>query len=142
MVSCLPAYQRMGRQRYSMSSTLVRVVRLHQDICVDANWKRHDKHAQAWFRATCMLLGAQAWSGSRAASSVSLCILASSCCLLLGCSSERNSGVIRIYDGRGDEKPLVSIEKLHRSPVHLMTVCLVPSNPGQRIQSSLVQRPI
>lgn len=51
--------------------------------------------------------------------------LVSSCDLLFGCSSEQNSGVIRIYDGRGDEKPLVSIDKLHRSPVHLMAVCLV-----------------
>lgn len=46
-----------------------------QVICVDANWDRHDKYAQAWLRATCVLLGAQAWSGSRAASNVSLWVL-------------------------------------------------------------------
>ncbi|KAG9315709.1 hypothetical protein JVU11DRAFT_3356 [Chiua virens] len=38
--------------------------------------------------------------------------------------SEQNTGIIRIYDGRGDDKPLVSIDKLHRSPVHLMAVGL------------------
>ena len=37
-------------------------------------------------------------------------------------SSEASSGVIRIYDGRGDGKPLVTIDKLHRAPVHVMTV--------------------
>ena len=37
-------------------------------------------------------------------------------------SSEANSGVIRIYDGRGDDKPLLTIDKVHRFPVHLMTV--------------------
>lgn len=116
---------------------------MHQDICADTNWKRHDKHAKAWLRATCMLLGAQAWSGSRAASSVSFWVFFRVVLfLLLRGSSEKNSGVIRIYDGRGDEKPLVTIEKLHRSPVHLMTVCLVPSNLGQSIQDSSVQRPI
>ncbi|TDL23225.1 hypothetical protein BD410DRAFT_787555 [Rickenella mellea] len=35
--------------------------------------------------------------------------------------SEQSTGVIRIYDGRGDGKPLLTIDKLHRSPVHLMT---------------------
>jgi peptidylprolyl isomerase domain and WD repeat-containing protein 1 len=42
--------------------------------------------------------------------------------LLTKCSSEQSTGVIRIYDGRGDDKPLVVVDKLHRSPVHLMTV--------------------
>jgi hypothetical protein len=37
-------------------------------------------------------------------------------------SSEQNSGSIRLYDGRGDGKPLETVEKLHRFPVHLMTV--------------------
>ncbi|KAF9221560.1 hypothetical protein BS17DRAFT_737282 [Gyrodon lividus] len=35
--------------------------------------------------------------------------------------SDKSTSVIRIYDGRGDDKPLVVIDKLHRSPVHLMT---------------------
>ncbi|KAF9241111.1 hypothetical protein BU15DRAFT_45146 [Melanogaster broomeanus] len=34
--------------------------------------------------------------------------------------SEQSTGVIRIYDGRGDDKPLFVVDKLHRSPVHLM----------------------
>jgi hypothetical protein len=37
-------------------------------------------------------------------------------------SSEQNSGTIRLYDGRGDGEPLETVEKLHRFPVHLMTV--------------------
>jgi peptidylprolyl isomerase domain and WD repeat-containing protein 1 len=40
----------------------------------------------------------------------------------MNASSEQDSGVIRIYDGRGDGKPLETIERLHRAPVHLMTV--------------------
>ncbi|OCB88921.1 peptidyl-prolyl cis-trans isomerase [Sanghuangporus baumii] len=35
--------------------------------------------------------------------------------------SESNSGAIRIYDSRGDDKPLLVVDKVHRSPVHLMT---------------------
>ncbi|KAH7103295.1 hypothetical protein BKA62DRAFT_616374 [Auriculariales sp. MPI-PUGE-AT-0066] len=34
--------------------------------------------------------------------------------------SEANSGVIRIYDGRGGNEPLQTVSQLHRSPVHLM----------------------
>ena len=37
-------------------------------------------------------------------------------------SSDQHSGTIRLYDGRGDGKPLETAEKLHRFPVHLMTV--------------------
>jgi peptidylprolyl isomerase domain and WD repeat-containing protein 1 len=44
-------------------------------------------------------------------------------------SSEEGTGVIRLYDGRGDDKPLETIENLHRFPVHLMTVCLHPLHP-------------
>lgn len=109
------------------------MVRSDQGICTDTSWKRHDKHAQVWLRAACMLLGAQAWSGSRAASSVSLWVFSRVLIsLTLGCSSEQNTGVIRIYDGRGDDKPLVSIEKLHRSPVHLMAVCFLLLNVGSQ----------
>ncbi|RDB17983.1 Peptidyl-prolyl cis-trans isomerase cyp15 [Hypsizygus marmoreus] len=37
--------------------------------------------------------------------------------------SDSKSGTIRIYDGRGDDKPLETIETLHRFPVHVMTFC-------------------
>lgn len=30
--------------------------------------------------------------------------------------------MIRIYDGRGDDKPLLVVDKVHRFPVHTMTV--------------------
>ena len=40
-------------------------------------------------------------------------------------SSEQHSGTIRLYDGRGDGKPLETVERLHRFPVHLMTVRLL-----------------
>ena len=46
---------------------------------------------------------------------------------LYSCSSEHGTGTIRLYDGRGDGKPLEIIEKLHRFPVHLMTVRGFPS---------------
>jgi len=36
--------------------------------------------------------------------------------------SDVGSTVIRIYDGRGDGQPLFELDKLHRSPVHLMVV--------------------
>ncbi|EIW81070.1 hypothetical protein CONPUDRAFT_165295 [Coniophora puteana RWD-64-598 SS2] len=35
--------------------------------------------------------------------------------------SEQGTGIIRIYDGRGDDKPIMVVDKLHRSPVHVMT---------------------
>ncbi|KAI5121089.1 hypothetical protein M0805_008602 [Coniferiporia weirii] len=35
--------------------------------------------------------------------------------------SERDTGVIHIYDGRGDDKPLLIVDKVHKAPVHLMT---------------------
>ena len=41
-------------------------------------------------------------------------------------SSDRTSGTIRLYDGRGDGKPLETIEKLHKAPVHIITVCFHP----------------
>ncbi|KAN0123309.1 hypothetical protein V8E52_002641 [Russula decolorans] len=49
--------------------------------------------------------------------------------------SEQNSGTIRLYDGRGDGKPLETVEKLHRFPVHLMTYsdrfdCVVSADEG------------
>ncbi|KAI8994143.1 hypothetical protein BD414DRAFT_274653 [Trametes punicea] len=49
--------------------------------------------------------------------------------------SERNTGIIRLYDGRGDGKPLETIEKLHRFPVHVMAYsdkydCVVSADEG------------
>ncbi|ORY22764.1 peptidyl-prolyl cis-trans isomerase [Naematelia encephala] len=35
--------------------------------------------------------------------------------------SDAASSVIRIYDGRGDGKPLYELDKLHKAPVHLIT---------------------
>ncbi|KAF5385705.1 hypothetical protein D9757_005503 [Collybiopsis confluens] len=35
--------------------------------------------------------------------------------------SDASSGTIRLYDGRGGDLPLDTIETMHRSPVHLMT---------------------
>lgn len=37
--------------------------------------------------------------------------------------SDVDSPKIRIYDGRGDGKPLHVLEKIHRAPVHLMEYC-------------------
>lgn len=34
--------------------------------------------------------------------------------------SEQQNGIVRIYDGRGDDKPLEVVDKLHKSPVHVM----------------------
>ncbi|KAI0823930.1 peptidyl-prolyl cis-trans isomerase [Trametes gibbosa] len=49
--------------------------------------------------------------------------------------SERTTGIIRLYDARGDGKPLETIEKLHRFPVHIMTYsdrydCVVSADEG------------
>lgn len=47
--------------------------------------------------------------------------------LTLSNSSDWESPTIRIYDGRGDGKPLHTIEKLHRHSVLVMTVSpLIP----------------
>lgn len=34
--------------------------------------------------------------------------------------SEKSTGVIRLYDGRGNGEPLETIDKLHRAPVHVI----------------------
>ncbi|PIL22477.1 hypothetical protein GSI_15165 [Ganoderma sinense ZZ0214-1] len=49
--------------------------------------------------------------------------------------SERGTSIIRLYDGRGDGKPLETIEKLHRFPVHLMAYsdrydCVISADEG------------
>lgn len=36
--------------------------------------------------------------------------------------SDMATSTIRIYDGRGDGKPLHELSKIHRAPVHLMVV--------------------
>jgi hypothetical protein len=36
--------------------------------------------------------------------------------------TDMDTPTIRIYDGRGDGKPLYELDKLHRAPVHLMAV--------------------
>ncbi len=36
--------------------------------------------------------------------------------------SDMDSPKIRIYDGRGDGQPLFTLEKIHRAPVHVMSV--------------------
>lgn len=38
--------------------------------------------------------------------------------------SDMASPTIRIYDGRGDGTPLFELDKLHRAPVHLISVSL------------------
>lgn len=44
--------------------------------------------------------------------------------------SDMNSSMIRLYDGRGDGKPLYELDKIHRGPVHAMSVCLSHSQAG------------
>jgi len=41
-------------------------------------------------------------------------------------SSDASSGVIRVFDGRGEGRPLHVVERLHRFPVHIMTVSDIP----------------
>ncbi|KAI0769008.1 peptidyl-prolyl cis-trans isomerase [Trametes elegans] len=53
--------------------------------------------------------------------------------------SERKTGTIRLYDGRGDGKPLETIAKLHRFPVHIMTYsdrydCVISADEGGFIE--------
>lgn len=40
-------------------------------------------------------------------------------------SADATSGVIRLYDGRGNDQPLETIDSVHRFPVHAMAVCTV-----------------
>ena len=39
-----------------------------------------------------------------------------------------DSPKIRIYDGRGDGQPLYTLDKIHRAPVHVMTVSCYTSS--------------
>lgn len=38
--------------------------------------------------------------------------------------SDLDSPTIRIFDGRGDGKPLHELSKIHRAPVHVMAVSI------------------
>lgn len=50
---------------------------------------------------------------------------------------------MRLYDGRGNDTPLLTIEKLHRFPVHLMAVSLLYLNETPDVTvTALVQRPL
>ena len=88
--------------------------------------ERHDQHDQTRIHAESLLLG----PSERPSTGHPRCVCALSlyCFVIVRCSrhvsSEQNSGAIRLYDGRGDEKPLETVEKVHRFPIHLMTVCL------------------
>ena len=69
-----------------------------------------------------MLLGTQTWTGAYAS-----CNVSSTCprdSPLTSHSTEKGSGKIRIYDGRGANEPLHVIEKLHKTTVHVLAVSL------------------
>jgi peptidylprolyl isomerase domain and WD repeat-containing protein 1 len=50
----------------------------------------------------------------------------------MNASSEQATGVVRIYDGRGDGTPVDTLDKMHRAPVHLMTVRRRAAGRGRR----------
>jgi hypothetical protein len=89
--------------------------------------ERHDQHDQTRIHAESLLLGASERPSTGHPRRVCAFVLVFAL-PFVRCSrhvsSEQNSGAIRLYDGRGDEKPLETVEKLHRFPIHLMTVCL------------------
>jgi len=49
---------------------------------------------------------------------------------LYGFRSEKGAGIIHIYDGRGTKEPLHTIEKLHKSTVHVMAVRTLIFSPN------------
>lgn len=53
--------------------------------------------------------------------------------------SDIASPTIRIYDGRGDGKPLYELTKLHRAPVHLMVVSEPPIMTDQSIRPNSIR---
>jgi hypothetical protein len=70
-----------------------------------------------------MLLGSPARTSTRIVGSVSAVFTSMIHVSYPGAlRSDAVTGTIRLYDGRGDDKPLETIEELHRFPVHLMTV--------------------
>ncbi|KAI0729627.1 hypothetical protein C8Q72DRAFT_305106 [Fomitopsis betulina] len=53
--------------------------------------------------------------------------------------SDRNSGAVRLYDARGNDQPLETVDRLHRFPVHLMTYsdrydCVISADEGGFIE--------
>ena len=89
-----------------------------------------------------MLLGTQTGASPRPARYVSLRVLYQITSNKIY-SSEQETGTIRLYDGRGNDTPLLTIDQLHRSPVHVMTVGPFYSNgTPQVIDMTIVQRSV
>lgn len=90
----------------------------------DAQVERYDQYAKVRLYPLCLLLGSWERSGAGFARSVSAPedLVLPLFTPKIASRSDRNSGTIRIYDGRGDGKPLSVVDKVHRAPVHLMTV--------------------
>jgi hypothetical protein len=57
---------------------------------------------------------------------------------VLGSRSDSTSGTVRLYDGRGGDQPLETVDKVHRFPVHTMTVTLL-SRYSPCVQLTLIQ---
>ena len=118
-------------QKFLTSSISVRVLHSHAppQFLNHLNFERHDQYDQTWIHAESLLLGASERSSTGHPRRV--CALSLYCFVIVRCSrhvsSEQNSGAIRLYDGRGDGNPLETVEKLHRFPIHLMTVRLSQS---------------
>ena len=72
-------------------------------------------------RACCWVHRREQAQGLLAMSVVKRCAFDHLACLQHS-RSEHNSGTIRLYDGRGGDTPLETTTKLHRYPVHVMTV--------------------
>lgn len=87
--------------------------------------RRHDQYNQARIYASLLLLGSPPWSSSRSPRYVGYRRPDRSSLTYIDNSSDAASGVIRLYDGRGGDTPLETIETLHRFPVHVMTVCIL-----------------
>ncbi|KAF8195425.1 hypothetical protein BJ912DRAFT_956939 [Pholiota molesta] len=69
------------------------------------NFGKHDKHIKLGFKPhSCC------WVHKRGQAQGLLAVYA-----------DASSGVIRLYDGRGGDQPLETIDSIHRFPVHIMT---------------------
>jgi peptidylprolyl isomerase domain and WD repeat-containing protein 1 len=88
----------------------------------DEDYGRYDQHDQAGFHSARVLLGPSTRTSAGTSSSVSNRMLHASSPHSQCRRSDRSSGTIRIYDGRGGDEPLLTTTKLHRFPVHVMTV--------------------
>ena len=84
--------------------------------------RRHDQHHQAGLHTIVMLLGAQKWTVAGIIGSVRHLIYFLGHYTNVLVSSDASSGVIRLYDGRGQSVPLEIISSVHRFPVSVMTV--------------------